>query len=146
MLKASVWGRVGGRSILFESIYSAMIPISNYIGEAVPKALVGRAQWGLVGNGEEKTNAVGNSNTVESDDDGDAQDIILTPEESDSEDYSALEEASVDSATTMSAYTHEGIEVARRIWAQFWSPEYRHFRTQGKTAETVRWPEEVERI
>lgn len=117
-------------------IYSTMIPRSKFRGEAVAEALVERFRWGLVENDEEKTNINGNSDIVDGDDDEDVQGIIFTPEESDSENYSALEEESVGSAT-MSIYTQEGIAVARRIWRQFWSPEYKHFRTQGKTAETI---------
>ncbi|KAF8453189.1 hypothetical protein BGX38DRAFT_1268960 [Terfezia claveryi] len=113
---------------------------AEFGGEAVAEAFVERVRWGLVGNDEEKTNINGNSNIVDGDGDTDVQGIIFTAEESDSEDYSALEEESVGSAT-MSVYTQEKIAVARRIWRQFWSPEYKHFRTQGKTAETVRWPD-----
>ncbi|KAF8422439.1 glycosyl hydrolase family 76-domain-containing protein [Tirmania nivea] len=116
-----------------------MIPKSKSCGdivEAVAEAKVKRVWWGVVENGKERTSISGNSNVIDSDDDGGAQDIIFTLEESDSEDYSALEEESVGTAA-MSVYTQEGIAVARRIWGHFWSPEYKHFRTQGKTAETI---------
>jgi len=119
-----------------------MIPRPKFggdIGEAASETLVEHVRWGQMENDEEKTNVNGNSNIVDSDDDRDAQGIISTSEESGSEGYSTLEEEPVGSAT-MSVYTQEGIAVARRIWGQFWSPEYKHFRTQEKTAETVRWP------
>jgi len=131
LLKALVGSGLGetpskSRPIL---LYSAMIPKPKFGGEA---ALVKHVQWE---DDEEKMNVNGNPKTVGSDD-GDAQSIIPTPEESGPP---VLEEEEPDSAA-MSVYTREGIAVARRIWGQFWSPEYKHFRTRGKTAETVRWP------